>query len=480
MSTRASLETCRFIKTVILEMVSKVFVVVAFCLGTSSEAFVPNKSFSRWKQTHTGNYMPVHGTSLHSNPIIRLFPSTDDSTKAISVSNNKVIDFYEAWNCRDIDAAAECFVEDAFYDDKNFADPLVGKEEIRAHFRRCADAFPESFKFAVDDMAVDADQMKIGVKWHVEDEGKELPFTQGSSFYTLDRDSGLVTSGYDFVEGVIKPGDASLTVLSIASKIINEPVRIFPLLSWIAYVYIVFFSDGILPGANALALERRTWEEVLNLSINFFFVSPTLNLPFSPVVHPCLEGVFNLLLSWAALFAGFLSDERSDKKNVIPMLPTVVGMQFLTSAFLLPYLVSRESEERGRENPVLKQDLSSVGNFFENKFVGPFLGGVGGVSIFWGLFERPEFGGFADRYSSFIDLLSIDRVGSSFIVDLLIFGLFQFWLIDDDLKRRGVENCDLIPLRVFAKFVPFFGLAFYLAARPDYKDEYSPVTGENV
>ena len=57
---------------------------------------------------------------------------------------------------------------------------------------------------------------------------------------------------------------------------------------------VVFLSDGILSGANALALEERTWDEVRDLSFHFFLVSPLLGLPFSPVVHPILEGVFNL------------------------------------------------------------------------------------------------------------------------------------------------------------------------------------------
>ena len=68
--------------------------------------------------------------------------------------------------------------------------------------------------------------------------------------------------------------------------------------------------------------------------------------------------------------------------------------------------------------------------------------------------------------------LSIDRVGSSFIVDLVIFGIFQGWLVDDDLKRRGaligdeVVDGNVSLLRGLAKYVPFFGLAIYLTFRP--------------
>jgi len=242
-----------------------------------------------------------------------------------------------------------------------------------------------------------------------------------------------------------------------------------PAVMWIAYMYIVFFSDGILPGANALSLEQRTWEEVFNLSLNFFLVSPLLHLPFAPVVHPMLEGVFNVLLAWAAMFAGFLSDERKDKPNLLTFGPIVVGMQFLTSAFLLPYLAFR-SPERDSEDigTVFKEDISGdiQATVAEWRPLGALLGGVGSGAIVWSLIARPEFGGFNERWSSFIDLLSIDRVGSSFIVDLAIFALFQGWFVDDDLSRRGVAEEELMVLRNAAKFIPFFGLAAYLTFRP--------------
>ena len=67
--------------------------------------------------------------------------------------------------------------------------------------------------------------------------------------------------------------------------------------------------------------------------------------------------------------------------------------------------------------------------------------------------------------------MSIDRVGSSFLVDLAIFAAFQGWFVDDDLKRRGVVleedgGGDLAILCNVAKYVPFFGMAVYLTLRP--------------
>jgi hypothetical protein len=55
---------------------------------------------------------------------------------------------------------------------------------------------------------------------------------------------------------------------------------------------------------------RRLCAQVWNLSVNFWLVLPILTPESAPIVHPVLEGVFNFLLAWAALFSGFLIDGR--------------------------------------------------------------------------------------------------------------------------------------------------------------------------
>ena len=330
------------------------------------------------------------------------------------------------------------------------------------------DCLPSTFQIVVDDIA--ATSQKVGVTWHVENNGDPLAFTRGCSFYTIDDRSGLIKAGFEIPEKA-PPKKGYLKTLS--SRFEAEPIRFIPVALWIAYMYTLFISDGILPGVNALALEQRTWEEVRDLSLNFFLVAPILKLPFSPVVHPMLEGVFNLLLSWAAMFAGFLSDERKDKPNLLPFGPMLVGMQFLTSGFLLPYLFLRTPETSSN---VYQEDISGdiQAKVAEWRPLGGFLGGVGTLSILWGLFGRPEFGAFSERYSTFGELLSIDRVGSSFLVDLVIFATFQSWFVDEDMQRRGVKEDELMSLRNVGKYVPFFGLATYLTLRPSLPVERNP------
>mmetsp|Transcript_18132 Transcript_18132/g.30609 ORF Transcript_18132/g.30609 Transcript_18132/m.30609 type:complete len:630 (-) Transcript_18132:634-2523(-) len=384
---------------------------------------------------------------------------TTDSINEKS-SSTAVEQYFDAWNKRDMKNAVAQFTEDCSVRDLQYDDAFSNRDELETHLLRCKDCLPSSFNFFIDDIA--QTKQKAGVLWHVENDGEPLSFTRGCSFYTLDR-NGLIQTGFDIPEKA-PPKTGFLKTLS--SKFEAEPVRLIPLAMWVAYMYILFISDGILPGVNALALEQRTWEEVRDLSINFFLVSPLLHLPFSPVVHPMLEGVFNLLLSWAAMFACFLSDERKEKPNLLPFGPMLVGMQFLTSGFLLPYLFTRTPEF---ESQVYKEDIEGdlQQKVAEWRPLGGFLSAVGTASIVWSFIGRPEFGEFTERYNSFIDLLSIDRVGSSFIVDLAIFAIFQSWFVDDDLQRRGVSEDELMGLRNVAKFVPFFGLAAYITLRPE-------------
>ncbi|GMH58228.1 hypothetical protein TrST_g4539 [Triparma strigata] len=383
--------------------------------------------------------------------------------------------YFAYWNVRDMSSATSLFAPDCSYEDTQYSTPFVGRPALKSHLLKVASALPPTFTFVVDDISSSPSPnskslTSVGVQWHVENSGSPLPFTRGCSMYTVNS-SNKISSGFDVPEPApIKQGNVGLTLLSFASKIINKPARTLPLILTGLYTYVVFFSPYI-PGATITELEPRTWNEVINLSLNFFLVAPVLGLPFSPVVHPGLEGIFNLLLSWAAMFSGFITegiyescegDGEGDEIGFTAFAKVLVGMQFLTSAFFLPYLALRE-EYRG--GVLEEEDVPRVYKLIgENKIVPAMLTSVGSFSIYWFLFGRPEFGGFQERLESLGALLSIDRVGSSFLVDLVVFGVFQGWLVDDDVSRRNGDKNDFGVAA--AKFVPFFGLAFYFLTRP--------------
>ena len=72
-----------------------------------------------------------------------------------------------------------------------------------------------------------------------------------------------------------------------------------------------------------------------------------------------------------------------------------------------------------------------------------------------------EYGNFGTRCTSFLDLLSINRVGT-FINDRVIFAAFQGCFVDNNLMRRGDRSAKSLLLRNTVKFVSFFGLVAYL------------------
>jgi hypothetical protein len=92
--------------------------------------------------------------------------------------------------------------------------------------------------------------------------------------------------------------------------------------------------------------------------------------------------------------------------------------------------------------------------------------GVAGVySLLWIFFGRPDFGGLAERWASFQDLISTDRLMFAFTVELVLFGLFQGVMVDNDLVRRGIDPATS-KIGWAAKLVPFFGLIAYFLMRP--------------
>ena len=191
--------------------------------------------------------------------------------------------YFESWNLRDMSTAVSLFAEDCTYEDTQYSSPFTGRSALSAHLEKVAEALPPTFEFVVDDVSSGPStsvpgSFSVGVQWHVENNGAPLPFTRGCSMYVVSP-SLSITSGFDVPEPApLKQGNFGLAILSTASKLIAEPVRVIPLSLSAVYCYVVFFSNGILPGLDATQLEARTWSEVRDLSLNFFLVAPALGL----------------------------------------------------------------------------------------------------------------------------------------------------------------------------------------------------------
>lgn len=504
-------------------------------------------------------------------PVLRRNEGARDGNRSGGNNLSIIERYYDAWNRRNIALALSYFAPDIYYDDTQFSQPFEGKDKLAEHLIYVADCIPDSFFYVIDELSVGGvargrrrgssgtrfrngrriadprdfrssrqDTLRfddsrptasVSCLWHVENDFGPLPYARGCSFFKIDPNTNLIVEAYEFPEpAVIKPGSTGLRTLSLASKLVDEPKRLLPFTAWVAYLYVVYFSKGILPGKDLFHTDPKTWIEVQNLSVNFMFIAPALKLPMAAKLHPMLEGIFNGLLAWAAMFWGFLSDDRTGfgtgydrelavtgrnaryyerlmqnqeqvldngivvippvsitKRNLIPLLPTVIWMQFFTSAFFLPYLFARTSERRFQSDlnvprgalrirPLYKEELDKTQVLGEWKGLGLLLGSVGLFALWWGAGGRPEdvkeFGPpiweSGERTTKFMKILATDRIAATFILDFWVFGIFQGWLVDDDWKRRGRSLEEESFLRNVAKFIPFFGLAAYLTFRPSY------------
>jgi hypothetical protein len=91
------------------------------------------------------------------------------------------------------------------------------------------------------------------------------------------------------------------------------------------------------PGDPVWAISRTTISEILNLSINFFFVLPLANmvgfdLLHAPVTHPAYEALFNFVLAWAFLFAPLLFTDRKRNRFTLSLDALWIISMFLTNS----------------------------------------------------------------------------------------------------------------------------------------------------
>ena len=108
----------------------------------------------------------------------------------------------------------------------------------------------------------------------------------------------------------------------------------------------------------------------------------------------------------------------------------------------------------------------------ESRWLPVALSVVAIFSVAWGVGARVEgYGPISERMGVLANLLRSDeRLAYALVGDVVFFSLFQGWLVDDDLSRRLPAE-DRSTLTAIVRYVPFFGLAYYLYARPALREE---------
>lgn len=239
--------------------------------------------------------------------------------------------------------------------------------------------------------------------------------------------------------------------------------------AWAAYIGIVLLSEGgIAPGNSALHTEPATIIEAVDLSLNFWFVLPTIASGLAPYVDPSLEAFFNVLICYALLFFGFTADERENEYTPGGMVPYLTGALFLTNVFYLPMLAIRTPRTPADRAASEALPLTPLQRLAESKLIAAVVGiAVPLLALGWLGYGRAELvptTGLEARVSALVNLVQTDRLAFSFFVDYLVFAAFQGALVQDDARRRGVD-VQAAGVRA-AQYVPFAGLVGWLLTRP--------------
>lgn len=227
-----------------------------------------------------------------------------------------------------------------------------------------------------------------------------------------------------------------------------------------AAVYVLYMFHLFVQSPTGPISAQESLQEALKLSLNFIYITPIMLPQLAPTLHPMLEGIFNVIVAWAVLLLGFVSEDNPPRNSYLRAEPFLIATAFLTNIFYLPYLILRAKPKDRMLTPATA--LQKLG---ESIYLPIFSLAVLGVSAAWAVFARPEFGDLATRFSSFKHTVSSNILAYSFGVDVLTFSLFQSWLVRDDANRRTWRSESVKQTAIQSTVVPFLGLAFYLIQR---------------
>lgn len=252
-----------------------------------------------------------------------------------------------------------------------------------------------------------------------------------------------------------------------------------------AYFAYIMLSTAA-PGEPAYNVDARTLTEVYHHSLNFFYINIGLDqLGLAPVPsvpeNPVGEALFNFVNAWSLLFLPLLAtDRRARRVRRWPL--QFVGVMLLTNVFFILLLAQRAAPlphpsglstaertaaslsphaarraaprlaEAGAEEARIAQKLQDAEARWRpaGRALGAVCLFVGGMSVAWCAFARPEYGGLTTRLHVLVERFTEERVFYAFVVDAGLYGFWQAWVMRD----VGA------PRRFCA--VPFIGQAVWL------------------
>ena len=445
------------------------------------------------------------------------------SSSTTSTSNNLsaeevVRGMYDAINKRDVSKALTFIDDDIVYEDFNFQEPFRGKENVKKLFEESCTGIPNDLDFIIErstSSSPSSSSLTFGCTWHVEIAGEPFPNARGASFYEISKESGKLIYARDVVESPMKLGEASFSIIRVVAPLVKEKIlaekkktggmakeemasspsssssdNMFEVVGlWAAaatYWYVLLLSPPFapVPGYPGWAISPEGLQDVINSSVQFFFILQGLNeagITFAGhatdfPVQPETLAVFNFAEAFVfMLFPVLLMDKTKLGKEKGGELKTTTFWSismFLTNATLLPYFATRaksigenrkenetstyvsddveiiHEEARTREGREGKKGLLSKGFGIYGLLVGMY-------SLWYfanGYVPSGEERNLVERWTYYVQTLHEDRVSVAFTCDIVLFYLWQIYF-----TKKIDPNCSATD-----RFLPFFGLAGWL------------------
>lgn len=177
---------------------------------------------------------------------------------------------------------------------------------------------------------------------------------------------------------------------------------------------------------------------------------PRPGLPQAIAAVAWLIYVSSLLLSDFLLGPSLLHTEPETLQTALDLS--------LNFGFILPWLALQAPQPEVPEPPLRRLEQFAESRILPLGILAVILAAMAGA-----IGGRPDFSDGVTRWQGLVDLFASDRLTYCFGIDLLVFWLFQGWLVGDDLTRRQWQAPWLLWI---ARLVPCFGLVIYLGLRP--------------
>ncbi|XP_077247409.1 nuclear transport factor 2 (NTF2) family protein [Tasmannia lanceolata] len=147
-------------------------------------------------------------SDLHSDP---LRPSTTIEL------------FYSSINNKNLEILEKLISDNCYFEELSFPDPFQGKQEVMYFLRELTNSMGKNTMFVIDRI-YEGHGTIVGVTWHMEWQGKHIPFTRGCSFYEFlnQGDKLLIKTGRVVIETPVKPGIFALTLLKMISSLFDQ------------------------------------------------------------------------------------------------------------------------------------------------------------------------------------------------------------------------------------------------------------------